>query len=72
MVTSIFHDSAVSVSRSGSVTNMRWVADVKYSSNLSLLTVMVPWPGRKRTRATARLRRPVVWQSGAALATKCS
>src|ERR1039458_7540583 len=25
---------------------------------------MVPWPGRKRTRATACLRRPVAWTSG--------
>ena len=33
---------------------------------------MAPWPGRIRTRATARLRRPVVWQMGAALATACS
>ena len=28
------------------------------------LTVMVPVPGRRRTRATASLRRPVVWVSG--------
>src|SRR5579863_3862658 len=27
--------------------------------------VMVPVPGRRRTRATASLRRPVVWVSGA-------
>jgi hypothetical protein len=26
--------------------------------------VMVPVPGRRRTRATASLRRPVVWVSG--------
>jgi len=29
------------------------------------LQVMAPWPGRMRTRATACLRRPVVWQMGA-------
>src|SRR6516225_9437968 len=46
---------------------MRWVAEVKYLSNATLLMVMVPAPGRKRTRATACLRRPVVWLSGAGM-----
>ena len=56
------------VTRSGSVTSMRCVAEVKYFSKGCLLTVMAPWPGRKRTRATACLRRPVVWVSGAGIA----
>src|SRR5580692_8538408 len=47
---------------------MRCVADVKYFSKGSLLIVMAPWPGRKRTRATACLRRPVVWLSGVGIA----
>ena len=60
------------VTRSGSVTSMRCVAEVKYFSIGSLLTVMAPWPGRKRTRATACLRRPVVWLSGAGMASVMS
>src|SRR5271169_3603598 len=48
---------------------MRWVAEVKYCSKGSLLIVMAPWPGRKRTRATACLRRPVVWLSGVGIAS---
>src|SRR5579884_3514374 len=51
--------------RSGSVTSMRCVADGKYSSIGLRLTVIFPWPGRTRTLATAALRRPVVWLSGA-------
>src|SRR3984885_10001358 len=57
----------VFVTRNGSVTSMRCVAEVKYFSIGCLLTVMAPWPGRKRTRATACLRRPVVWLSGAGM-----
>src|SRR5271163_3149700 len=36
-----------------------------------LLTLIAPWPGRKRTRATACLRRPVVWVSGAGICAPC-
>src|SRR5258706_555557 len=43
---------------------MRWVADGKYVSSGRPLQVMTPVPGRKRTRATACLRRPVVCESG--------
>src|SRR5580693_4878033 len=50
---------------------MRCVAEVKYFSIGCLLTVMAPWPGRKRTRATACLRRPVVWVSGAGICAPC-
>src|SRR6185437_3825491 len=50
---------------------MRCVADVKYFSMGCLLTVMAPWPGRKRTRATACLRRPVLWLSGAGMVWWC-
>src|SRR5580658_8763846 len=50
---------------------MRWVADVKYASMGFLLTVMAPWPGRRRTRATACLRRPVVWVSGTGMVSFC-
>src|SRR5487761_543271 len=32
--------------------------------------VIVPWPGRNRTRATASLRRPVVWERGAGTAAR--
>src|ERR1039457_4360899 len=46
---------------------MRWLAEVKYSSKARRLILIVPVPGRKRTRATASLRRPVVWLSGAGM-----
>src|ERR1035441_8024851 len=53
--------------RSGSVASVRWVSEGKYSSNGRLLIVMAPSPVRKRTRATARLRRPVDWTRGFAM-----
>src|SRR3954454_10438338 len=47
---------------------MRWVADGKYASTGRPLTVIRPSPGsvlvRRRTRATACLRRPVDWTRG--------
>src|SRR2546430_14016957 len=47
---------------------MRWVADGKYSSTGRPLTMILPSPGsvqgRRRTRATACLRRPVDWTRG--------
>jgi hypothetical protein len=43
---------------------MRWVAEGKYSSMGRRLTVMEPWPGRRRIRATAAFRRPVDWING--------
>src|SRR4051812_26637969 len=58
----------VLVRRRGSVTIIRWVADGKYSSKARRLIVIFPSPspsdGRRRTRAMASLRRPVVWVSG--------
>src|SRR6185312_9660999 len=62
---------AVFVIRSGSVISMRCVAEVKYFSKGCLLIVIAPWPGRKRTRATACLRRPVVWLSGTGMGWFC-
>ncbi len=59
------------VTRRGSVTSMRCVAEVKYFSKGCLLMVIAPWPGRKRMRATARLRRPVDWVSGVGMARWC-
>src|SRR6516164_6877668 len=50
--------------RSGSVRTIRWVSDGKYSATSRRLTTIFPVPGRSRTRATARLRRPVDWMSG--------
>src|SRR6185295_12527895 len=43
---------------------MRCTAVVKYASKARPLMVCVPVPGRRRARATASLRRPVVWVSG--------
>src|SRR5690348_17084664 len=43
---------------------MRWVAFGKKFSNGRLLHMITPVPGRSRTRATASLRRPVVWMRG--------
>src|SRR5882757_4661030 len=43
---------------------IRCVAEGKYSSIGRLLMVMAPSPLRRRTRATAALRRPVDWISG--------
>src|ERR1700691_301783 len=51
--------------RSGSITIWRCVAEVEEVSEAPLWIVMVPVPGRRRTRATASLRRPVVWVRGA-------
>src|SRR5208283_2134850 len=53
--------------RSGSVASVLWVSEGKYSSKGRLLIVMAPSPVRSRTRATARLRRPVDWTSGFAI-----
>src|SRR5688572_7809567 len=64
MVASTSYCSSVVVMRRGSVTIMRWLADGKYSSIGRLFTVSTPPPVRTRTRATACLRRPVVWMSG--------
>ena len=49
----------VSVSTSGDFAMMRWASVTKYTSNGLPLTVKSPLPGRKNTRATALLRRPV-------------
>src|SRR3954469_17085067 len=43
---------------------MRCVAMRKYCSISFPLTTNLPVPGRRRTRATASLRRPVVWIRG--------
>src|SRR3712207_7341073 len=43
-------------------------SDGKYSSIGRLLMVILPEPGRIRTRAMASLRRPVVWVSGLVMA----
>src|SRR4051812_41406977 len=43
---------------------MRWVSDGKEASIGRPLTTILPLPGRIRTRATACLRRPVVWTRG--------
>src|SRR5690554_3298218 len=46
---------------------MRWVSVGKYSSTGRPLAVILPVPGRSRTRATDSLRRPVVCTSGAGM-----
>src|SRR5260221_14105650 len=44
---------------------MTWCVRIgKYDANSRPLTTILPVPGRNRTRATASLRRPVVWMSG--------
>src|ERR1700729_2715936 len=62
--------------RSGSFATTWCVRIGKYCSNCRPLTVMIPVPGRRRTRAMAFLRRPVVWMRGlgtqAVLLIKCS
>src|SRR5262245_7397298 len=50
--------------RSGSVACTRWLSDGKYSWAGRPFTVTWPEPGRMRTRATERLRRPVAWTRG--------
>src|SRR5436190_6111326 len=41
-----------------------WVRIGKYDANSRPFTKILPVPGRNRTRATASLRRPVVWMRG--------
>src|SRR6476646_7674335 len=44
---------------------MTWCVRIgKYDANSRPLTTILPVPGRSRTRATASLRRPVVWMRG--------
>src|ERR1700690_222520 len=44
---------------------MTWCVRIgKYAANSRPLTTILPVPGRSRTRATASLRRPVVWIKG--------
>src|SRR6476646_10573269 len=44
---------------------MTWCVRIgKYEANSRPLTTILPVPGRSRTRATASLRRPVVWIRG--------
>src|SRR5881396_583302 len=50
---------AVSVARSGSTACVSKFGTVMYSSILRSLTVSLPVPGTRRTRATLVLRRPV-------------
>src|ERR1044071_7526269 len=44
---------------------MTWCVRIgKYDANSRPFTRILPVPGRSRTRATASLRRPVVWMRG--------
>src|SRR5258706_13878422 len=44
---------------------MTWCVRIgKYAANSRPFTRILPVPGRNRTRATASLRRPVVWMRG--------
>src|SRR6476646_4626173 len=44
---------------------MTWCVRIgKYDANSRPFTMILPVPGRRRTRATASLRRPVVWMRG--------
>src|SRR6476469_2795960 len=44
---------------------MTWCVRIgKYDANSRPFTTILPVPGRSRTRATASLRRPVVWVRG--------
>src|SRR5579884_1186438 len=51
--------AADSVETSGCFADTRWVSVTKYCSIGRPLTLNSPLPGRKKTRATAVLRRPV-------------
>src|ERR1019366_2422867 len=53
--------AVVSVSTSDDFAIMRWASVTKYTSNGLLLTLNSPLPGRRNTRATLDLRRPVPW-----------
>src|SRR5690242_11702696 len=51
----------VSDACNGRLTSIWWVPSKKYCSNVRLLTVKLPVPGRRITRAVAVFRRPVPW-----------
>src|SRR5262245_22627561 len=63
-VASTSYTSSVCVKRSGSFATTWCVRIGKYAANGRPLTTICPVPGRSRTRATASLRRPVVWMRG--------
>jgi hypothetical protein len=58
-VASTLNVPAVSLVASGDFAEPRCASVTKYSSNALPLTLNSPLPGRKNTRATALLRRPV-------------
>ena len=53
------HDVSILTAASGATTDRRLISEEKYSAISRLLMRILPLPGRMRTRATARLRRPV-------------